>query len=212
MMKKVKRGGGWPAVWYTLRKAREAGGIVKLWKAMRTKNACKTCALGMGGQEGGMVNEAGHFPEVCKKSLQAMAADMQGAIQPRVLRDLLDRATAGVLAARAGILRPARHAAAATSTAHSTIGRSTGTRRSTASPRKLKQIAPSETLLVLQRPQLERGRLSAAAVRPAVRHQQRQQLQLLLPPGQRRGARPAPSAAARRRSRWTTSSTPTWCS
>jgi molybdopterin-dependent oxidoreductase alpha subunit len=30
----------------------------------------------MGGQEGGMVNEAGHFPEVCKKSVQAQAADM----------------------------------------------------------------------------------------------------------------------------------------
>ncbi|HXT60223.1 MAG TPA: FdhF/YdeP family oxidoreductase, partial [Pirellulales bacterium] len=48
---------------------------------MRTKNACKTCALGMGGQAGGMVNEQGHFPEVCKKSLQAMAADMQGGIR-----------------------------------------------------------------------------------------------------------------------------------
>jgi molybdopterin-dependent oxidoreductase alpha subunit len=81
-MRQVKRGGGWPAVWYTLRKAREVGGIVKLWKAMRSKNACKTCALGMGGQAGGMVNEAGHFPEVCKKSLQAMAADMQGGIRP----------------------------------------------------------------------------------------------------------------------------------
>ena len=43
---------------------------------MRTKNACKTCALGMGGQRGGMVNEAGHFPGVCKKSLQAQVADM----------------------------------------------------------------------------------------------------------------------------------------
>ncbi len=80
-MKQVNRGGGWPAIWYTLSKAREVGGIVKLWKAMRTKNACKTCALGMGGQDGGMVNEAGHFPEVCKKSLQAMASDMQGAIR-----------------------------------------------------------------------------------------------------------------------------------
>ncbi len=37
----------------------------------------------MGGQLGGMVNEAGHFPEVCKKSIQAMAADMQGAIPDR---------------------------------------------------------------------------------------------------------------------------------
>ncbi|MEQ8836371.1 MAG: molybdopterin-dependent oxidoreductase, partial [Lacipirellulaceae bacterium] len=79
-MKKVKTGGGWPAVAYTFRKAQEAGGLWKLWKAMRSKNACKTCALGMGGQRGGMVNESGHFPEVCKKSLQAMVADMQGAI------------------------------------------------------------------------------------------------------------------------------------
>ncbi|HEV3342192.1 MAG TPA: FdhF/YdeP family oxidoreductase [Pirellulales bacterium] len=81
-MRKVKTGGGWPAVWYTLRKGREVGGLWKLWKAMRSKNACKTCAVGMGGQAGGMVNEQGHFPEVCKKSLQAMAADMQGAIRP----------------------------------------------------------------------------------------------------------------------------------
>jgi molybdopterin-dependent oxidoreductase alpha subunit len=29
-----------------------------------------------------MVNERGQFPEVCKKSMQAMIADMQGAIQP----------------------------------------------------------------------------------------------------------------------------------
>jgi len=34
----------------------------------------------MGGQHGGMVNEKGAFPEVCKKSIQAMAADMQPAI------------------------------------------------------------------------------------------------------------------------------------
>src|SRR5262245_43085123 len=79
-MKKLTSGGGWPAVWYTWRKAREAGGLRALWRAMRSKNACKTCALGMGGQRGGMVNELGHFPEVCKKSLQAMVADMQGAI------------------------------------------------------------------------------------------------------------------------------------
>jgi len=79
-MRRVKSGGGWAAIAYTLSKARQAGGFWKLWKAMRTKNACKTCALGMGGQRGGMVNESGHFPEVCKKSMQAMVADMQGAI------------------------------------------------------------------------------------------------------------------------------------
>jgi molybdopterin-dependent oxidoreductase alpha subunit len=81
-MGRVKTGGGWRAVLYTFKKAREAGGLWALWKAMRSKNACKTCALGMGGQQGGMVNEAGHFPEVCKKSFQAMVADMQGAVKP----------------------------------------------------------------------------------------------------------------------------------
>src|SRR6185295_19668034 len=86
-MRDLDKGGGWPAVLYTWRKARQVGGLLKLWKAMRSKNACKTCALGMGGQRGGMVNEAGHFPEVCKKSLQAQVADMQGPIGEAVLRE-----------------------------------------------------------------------------------------------------------------------------
>jgi molybdopterin-dependent oxidoreductase alpha subunit len=80
-MRSATSGGGWKAVRYTLHTANRVGWLA-LWRAMRTKNACKTCALGMGGQLGGMVNEAGHFPEVCKKSLQAMAADMQGGISP----------------------------------------------------------------------------------------------------------------------------------
>ncbi len=79
-MRTVRSGGGIPAILYTIRKARQSGGPLKFFRAMRSKNACKTCALGMGGQMGGMVNESGHFPEVCKKSIQAMAADMQGAI------------------------------------------------------------------------------------------------------------------------------------
>jgi molybdopterin-dependent oxidoreductase alpha subunit len=80
-MKAVTSGGGWKAIRYTFRTANRVGWLA-LWRAMRTRNACKTCALGMGGQMGGMVNEAGHFPEVCKKSLQAMAADMQNRISP----------------------------------------------------------------------------------------------------------------------------------
>ncbi len=73
-------GGGWQAIRYCLQAAKQVGGLIPLYRAMRSKNACKTCALGMGGQRGGMVNEAGSFPEVCKKSVQAMAADMQDAI------------------------------------------------------------------------------------------------------------------------------------
>ncbi len=79
---RVRSGGGFRAIRYTFKKGREAGGLLKLYRAMRSRNACKTCALGMGGQKGGMVNERGSFPEVCKKSLQAMVADMQGAIEP----------------------------------------------------------------------------------------------------------------------------------
>lgn len=77
---KVSAGGGWSAIRYFFRKGREAGGLFKLYKRLRSKNACKTCALGMGGQKGGMVNEAGQFPEVCKKSIQAQSGDMDGVI------------------------------------------------------------------------------------------------------------------------------------
>lgn len=86
MTKKIQYGGGWPAVFYTLSKALEVGPL-RLWKKMRSRNACKTCAVGMGGMSGGMVNEAGHFPEVCKKSLQAQVADMQGAISAHYFDD-----------------------------------------------------------------------------------------------------------------------------
>lgn len=76
-MKQLRAGGGLAAVRYTLAKAREAGGLLHLTRRMATHNACKTCAVGMGGQLGGMRNERGSFPEVCKKSVQAQAADMQ---------------------------------------------------------------------------------------------------------------------------------------
>lgn len=79
----LRSGGGWAAIRYTLRVAKKIGWL-RLWRAMRRKNACKTCALGMGGQMGGMVNEGGHFPEVCKKSFQAMVSDMQDGIRPEL--------------------------------------------------------------------------------------------------------------------------------
>ena len=79
-MKMKKSGGGWSAILYSLRMAHKVGWR-RLWQAIRSKNACKTCALGMGGQTGGMRNELGHWPEVCKKSLQAVVADMQAGIK-----------------------------------------------------------------------------------------------------------------------------------
>jgi hypothetical protein len=76
-----KSAGGWASILYTFKEARRVGGFLRMWRALRSKNACKTCALGMGGQQGGMTNEEGKFPEFCKKSVQAMAADMAGAIR-----------------------------------------------------------------------------------------------------------------------------------
>ncbi|MFQ5630629.1 MAG: FdhF/YdeP family oxidoreductase [bacterium] len=74
---KVTSGGGWPAIKYALKMARKSGGIRKLYRALNTKNTCKTCALGMGGQNGGMRDETGSSFQVCKKSMQAQAQDMQ---------------------------------------------------------------------------------------------------------------------------------------
>jgi molybdopterin-dependent oxidoreductase alpha subunit len=49
-----------------------------MMKALFSKNSCKSCALGMGGQKGGMRDEKGRFPAVCNKSFLAQASDMQG--------------------------------------------------------------------------------------------------------------------------------------
>jgi len=86
MKPRVNAGGGLSALRYTFRKGREAGGVLKLYNRLRSRNACKACAFGMGGQAGGMVNEKGAFPEVCKKSMQAQAADMQAPIDEEFFR------------------------------------------------------------------------------------------------------------------------------
>jgi molybdopterin-dependent oxidoreductase alpha subunit len=73
-------GGGFGAIFYSLKMANRAGGLWPMLRALFRKNTCKTCALGMGGQKGGLRDEKGHFPSVCNKSFQAQAADMQGAV------------------------------------------------------------------------------------------------------------------------------------
>jgi len=81
-----KAAGGWHAIRYAFSLAFKVGPF-RMAKAMLSRNACKTCALGMGGQSGGMRNELGHFPEVCKKSLQAMAADLQSEVASKFFKD-----------------------------------------------------------------------------------------------------------------------------
>ncbi|MEL7043894.1 MAG: FdhF/YdeP family oxidoreductase [Pseudomonadota bacterium] len=74
-------GGGAKKVLYTLRTVRRMG-LANSAKALRSRNACKACGLGMGGQLGGMTNEAGEFPSVCNKSVQAQSTDVQAPIPP----------------------------------------------------------------------------------------------------------------------------------
>ncbi|MBI1186948.1 MAG: FdhF/YdeP family oxidoreductase [Alphaproteobacteria bacterium] len=83
-MTKPTVGGGAKKVLYALKTAARVG-LPNTAKALTSKNACKACGLGMGGQKGGMTNEAGEFPSVCNKSVQAQSTDIQPAIPIDVL-------------------------------------------------------------------------------------------------------------------------------
>jgi molybdopterin-dependent oxidoreductase alpha subunit len=76
-------------VLYTLDQVRRIG-VTNAAKALRSKNACKACGLGMGGQHGGMTNELGEFPAVCNKSVQAQSTDTQSAIPVEIFNHTLD--------------------------------------------------------------------------------------------------------------------------
>ncbi|WP_018996420.1 FdhF/YdeP family oxidoreductase [Hirschia maritima] len=76
-------GGGAKKVLYTLNTVRKIG-VAKATKALTSKNTCKACAFGMGGQLGGMTNEAGEFPSVCNKSVQAQSTDIQPSIPKEI--------------------------------------------------------------------------------------------------------------------------------
>lgn len=82
-------GGGFKKIGYTLSTVRRVG-LAKAGKALTSKNTCKACALGMGGQLGGMTNEAGEFPSVCNKSVQAQSTDIQPAIPEEVFTHPLE--------------------------------------------------------------------------------------------------------------------------
>ena len=82
-------GGGVKKVLYTLQTVQRIG-IAKSAKALNSKNACKACAYGMGGQRGGMTNELDEFPSVCNKSVQAQSTDIQPAIPTEVFEHDLD--------------------------------------------------------------------------------------------------------------------------
>ncbi|MDP6476606.1 MAG: FdhF/YdeP family oxidoreductase [Nitrospinaceae bacterium] len=78
--KRPRTAGGWGSILYSLQKSMKAGGLWAMMRALLSRNSCKSCALGMGGQRGGLRDEKGHFPAVCNKSVVAQASDMQGPI------------------------------------------------------------------------------------------------------------------------------------
>ena len=71
---------GFSSIFDSLKTAHTVG-YRKFFNSINSRNTCKTCALGMGGQKGGMVNETNSFPEICKKSIQAQLTDIQSPIQ-----------------------------------------------------------------------------------------------------------------------------------
>ncbi len=82
-------GGGAKKVLYTLETLRRIG-VTKAAKALTSKNTCKACGYGMGGQKGGMTNELGEFPSVCNKSVQAQSTDIQPAIPEGIFEHTID--------------------------------------------------------------------------------------------------------------------------
>lgn len=76
-------GGGVKKILYALSTLSRIG-LENSAKALTAKNTCKACGLGMGGQKGGMTNEASEFPSVCNKSIQAQSTDIQPGIPPEL--------------------------------------------------------------------------------------------------------------------------------
>ncbi len=72
-------GGGFKAIGSVLRYSAKIGPL-ELWRTLHSKNACKACAFGTGGQNGGLYNEARHGIEICNKNIQAHLSDIRPAI------------------------------------------------------------------------------------------------------------------------------------
>lgn len=79
-------GGGLKAVRYVMSVASNVGAR-RLAEAVRSKNACKACAFGTGGQRGGLHNEHNTGIEICNKNIQAQSGDMRPAIPRAVFED-----------------------------------------------------------------------------------------------------------------------------
>jgi len=83
---KLPVGGGLKAVQYVLSIA-SAVGPRRLAETVRSKNTCKACAFGTGGQRGGLHNEHNTGIEICNKNIQAQSGDLRPAIPKEIFTD-----------------------------------------------------------------------------------------------------------------------------
>ena len=84
--KKLPIGGGLKAVQYVMSIAGDIGPLL-LAEIVRSKNTCKACAFGTGGQRGGLHNEHNPGIEICNKNIQAQSGDMRAAIPSAIFTD-----------------------------------------------------------------------------------------------------------------------------
>ncbi|MBL4573819.1 MAG: FdhF/YdeP family oxidoreductase [Gammaproteobacteria bacterium] len=80
---KAITGGGFKAIQYVLSCAQKVG-TRKLASAVQSKNTCKACAFGTGGQRGGLHNEYSNRIEICNKNIQAQLSDIRDPIPPQI--------------------------------------------------------------------------------------------------------------------------------
>lgn len=80
---KAITGGGFKAMQYVLSCAQKVGAR-KLASAVQSKNTCKACAFGTGGQRGGLHNEYSSRIEICNKNIQAQMSDIRDPIPPQI--------------------------------------------------------------------------------------------------------------------------------
>lgn len=74
-------GGGLPVIEYWAKQTLSPEGPA-VWKALLHKSACLSCAWGTGGQKGGFINEEGEKLQRCMKSMEAVVAELQPAVEP----------------------------------------------------------------------------------------------------------------------------------
>ena len=182
-MKPKRSGGGLAAVRYSSRRGARRAASPRSDARLATHNACKTCAVGMGGQRGGMGNEAGTSPRSARSRSRRRPADMQPPIAEDFLRThdvaALERLTSRELERRGRLGFPMLWRDGDDALPRASAGTRRSRSRADGAPRGAAGARPSSTPRA--------GSSNEAAfllqlLRARLRHGQHPQLLVLLPP------------------------------